>query len=57
MTSAVLLLSSSLATLRLSFYSLLNICVAVYPDTEHSEVEGSHTCTVLILRCKPMPRF
>src|SRR6187431_1507097 len=28
-----------------SFCSLLSNCVAVCPDTEQSEVEGSHPCT------------
>ena len=38
------LLSSSVATLHSSFSSPLSNCVAVYPDTEPAEVEGSHPC-------------
>ena len=44
MKSAPVQNPSSLATLPSSFFSLLNKGVAVYPNTERSEVEGSHTC-------------
>jgi len=45
MSRALLLLLSSVATLHSSFSSLLGNRIAVYPDTEYSEVEGSHSCT------------
>ena len=47
MSQAALLLSSSDATLRSSFRSLFNNGVAVYPDTEFVEVEGSSPRAVI----------
>ena len=58
MNSAALLLASPVATLRSSFCSLLNNSVAVYPDTELVEVEGSLPSTFSTLlskyRCRSM---
>src|SRR6187402_2359998 len=49
MYPAELLLLNIIATLRSRFGSSLSKCLVVYPDTERSEVEGSHSCTATIL--------
>ena len=48
MNLTALLLSSPVATLRSSFSSSLNNCVAVYPE----QSEGSHSCTLYSLFSK-----
>ena len=47
----------SVATLHLSFCSLLSNSVAVYPDTEIVEVEGSHSSSVGSLLSNPPRSF